>query len=175
MAIPEACQVWIEQRISEELESQEETGKSLRAIGRELAEEVEKVFDVAMKPGTLQVRASRMKQRDTNVSPLTTLQSDNEIPENSSFLEESSCPSGEPPTATHGGKREGAGKPMTEKQRKANYNSVWMGVAQRMNSLAEHMSSKGQYPIKENAKPRTVGELNDALNLLNQILRRIRT
>ena len=104
-----------------------------------------------------------------------TPQSDSEIPANSSFSKESSCPSGEPPTATHGGKREGAGKTMTEKQRKANYNSVWMGVAQRMNSLAEHMSSKGQYPIKENAKPRTVGELNDALNLLNQILRRIRT
>ena len=36
VAISEACQVWIEQRVSEELLSKEESGKSLRAIGREI-------------------------------------------------------------------------------------------------------------------------------------------
>ena len=38
--IEEACQVWIEQRVEEELEG----GKSYRAIGRELAKEIERIF-----------------------------------------------------------------------------------------------------------------------------------
>lgn len=67
MAIAEACQLWIEQRIEEELQDKGETGKSLREIGRELAAEIEKVFEAKVDAGTLFQRARR--QADTNVSP----------------------------------------------------------------------------------------------------------
>lgn len=110
MTIPEACQVWIEQRISEELENQEETEKSLRAIGRELAEEIEKVFDVKMKPGTLTVKAHRI-QVVTNVTPHTTAQSDNENLEDSNDLKESNDPLKKAKDGTNrGGKLKGAGR-----------------------------------------------------------------
>jgi len=66
MAIAEACQLWIEQRIEEELQDKDETGKSLREIGRELAAEIEKVFEAKVKPGTLAERARRMAA--TNVA-----------------------------------------------------------------------------------------------------------
>ena len=66
MAIAEACQLWIEQRIEEELQDKDETGKLLREIGRELAAEIEKVFEAKVKPGTLAERARRMAA--TNVS-----------------------------------------------------------------------------------------------------------
>jgi hypothetical protein len=67
MAIHEACQVWIEQRITEELEEKGTTGKSLRQIGREISEEIERVFEAKVKPGTIFQAARR--QADTNVSP----------------------------------------------------------------------------------------------------------
>jgi len=67
MAIAEACQLWIEQRIEEELQDRDGTGKSLREIGRELAAEIEKVFEAKVDAGTLFQRARR--QADTNVSP----------------------------------------------------------------------------------------------------------
>ena len=60
MAITEACQVWIEQRIQEELADKPESGKSLRAIGRELAAEIERIFDAKMNPRGLETRARRM-------------------------------------------------------------------------------------------------------------------
>ena len=60
MAIAEACQLWIEQRIEEELQDKDETGKSLREIGRELAAEIEKVFEAKVSPDTLRKRAERM-------------------------------------------------------------------------------------------------------------------
>jgi hypothetical protein len=47
MAIPEACGVWIEQRIQEELDTKGETGASLREICRKVAGEVEKYFEEA--------------------------------------------------------------------------------------------------------------------------------
>ena len=74
MAIAEGCQLWIEQRIEEELQDKGETGKSLREIGRELAKEIEKVFEAKVSPDTLRKRAERMG--GTNVpdtkSPATT-------------------------------------------------------------------------------------------------------
>ena len=66
MAINEACQVWIEQRIKEELETKDESGKSLRAIGRELAAEIERIFEAKVDFTTLGKRAARML-RETNV------------------------------------------------------------------------------------------------------------
>jgi len=71
MAISEACQVWIEQRIEEELESIPTTGNSLRAIGKQLASEVERVFQVKINSDTLRMRAMRFaaknQQGGTNV------------------------------------------------------------------------------------------------------------
>jgi len=68
MAINEACSLWIEQRIQEELEDNHDQKKSLRAIGRELAKEIEKVFEAKVKPETITMKASRM-QTVTNVTP----------------------------------------------------------------------------------------------------------
>ena len=67
MAINEACQVWIEQRIQEELESREDNKKSLRAIGREIAAEIERVFEAKVNPRALEKRAER--KCATNVAP----------------------------------------------------------------------------------------------------------
>ena len=68
MAINEACSLWIEQRISEELEEKEITGKSLREIGREISAEIERIFEAKVKPGTITVKAYRM-EGVTNVTP----------------------------------------------------------------------------------------------------------
>lgn len=66
MAINEACQVWIEQRIKEELEDGGD--KSLREIGRVIAAEIEKVFEAKVSPMTVTMKASRI-QSVTNVTP----------------------------------------------------------------------------------------------------------
>lgn len=61
MAINEACQVWIEQRIKDELESGGE--KSLREIGRVIAAEIEKVFEAKVNPGTILTKVAREAKR----------------------------------------------------------------------------------------------------------------
>lgn len=71
MAIPEACGVWIEQRVQEELENREESKNSLREIGRKVAAEVEKYFETKVNPGTLAAKASRMN-RVSNDTPTET-------------------------------------------------------------------------------------------------------
>jgi len=69
----EACQVWIEQRIEEELSERGETGKSLREIGRELAAEIERVFEAKVNPETLRSIARRsggsIDPKETNAAP----------------------------------------------------------------------------------------------------------
>jgi len=100
VAIPEVCQVWIEQRLEEELEESDDTKKSLRAVGREIAAEIERLFQVKLNPRTLEKRAERMVA--TNVAPSTTPEETTENERNQVFqdgLEQS-----------HGGKREGAGR-----------------------------------------------------------------
>ncbi len=67
MAIPEACGVWIEQRVQEELDRKKESGASLREIGRVVAAEVEKYFETKVHPRTIEKRAGRMSA--TNVAP----------------------------------------------------------------------------------------------------------
>lgn len=61
MAINEACQVWIEQRIREELDDGGE--KSLREIGRVIAAEIEKVFEAKVNPGTILTKVAREARR----------------------------------------------------------------------------------------------------------------
>jgi len=81
MVISEACQLWVEQRIEEELEGQEKTGKSYRAIGREIAKEIEKFFEAKVEPETISKRVSRMRS-GTNVPPSSTDQNHTESEEN---------------------------------------------------------------------------------------------
>jgi hypothetical protein len=56
-----------EQRIEEELQERSDTGKSLREIGRELAKEIERVFEAKVNPRSLEKRAGRLTA--TNVAP----------------------------------------------------------------------------------------------------------
>jgi hypothetical protein len=104
MAIAEACQLWIEQRVEEELEE----GKSYRAIGRDIAKEIEKVFEAKVNPSTIERRAERFaKKGATNVAPQPTHEDHTENQENqvSDPLEHAT-----PVVGSHGGSREGAGR-----------------------------------------------------------------
>lgn len=65
MALNEACQVWIEQRIQEELDGKADTGVSYRKIGREIAAEIDKLFQAKVDPETIRKRAER--RSGTNV------------------------------------------------------------------------------------------------------------
>jgi hypothetical protein len=69
VAVHEACQVWIEQRIKEELDSGDE--RSLREIGRVIAAEIEKMFEAKVNPRAVEKRAERMIA--TNVAPSESL------------------------------------------------------------------------------------------------------
>lgn len=73
MAINEACQVWIEQRIQEELETKGE--KSLRSIAGEIASEIERIFEAKVKPTTIVSRVQRAAS-DANASPTATHEND---------------------------------------------------------------------------------------------------
>lgn len=69
MAINEACQVWIEQRIKEELD--DGSDRSIREIGRVIATEIEKIFEAKVSPMTIYGKVRRRKmEADTNVSGL---------------------------------------------------------------------------------------------------------
>ena len=96
-----------------------------------------------------------------NEQPPVTPQSDSETPKQSSS-------EGAP---THGGKREGAGAPEKKPPRKKSYNRFWMSIANQMNKLCIRISKEGGFPITENSKKETVGELIDAVNLINELLK----
>jgi len=66
MAVNEACQVWIEQRITEELEEKGTSGKSLRAIGKEISKEIERIFEAKVKPGTILTKVARAAKSVSN-------------------------------------------------------------------------------------------------------------
>jgi len=101
MAIPEVCQVWIEQRVEEELED----GKSYKAIGREISKEIEKLFEKTVNPDTIRKRASRIANTHGQMStPQSTPQDNSGIDGNQS--PRSHRATGEP----KGGSREGSGR-----------------------------------------------------------------
>lgn len=103
MAIPEACGLWIEQRVQEELEARGDTGASLREIGRQVAAEVERYFETKVKPGTIYQRTRRLNEGGTNVPPKSNPQPDQPPTK-------PQAPPEPPPKLTNaGGKREGAG------------------------------------------------------------------
>lgn len=104
MAIPDACSLWIEQRVQEELDSKSETGASLREIGRAVAAEVEKYFEAKVSPNTIYQKVRRTNA-GTNVPPEKNNKKTNTYEE----LEKLEKPK-------HGGAREGAGrKPKQQK------------------------------------------------------------
>jgi hypothetical protein len=104
MAINEACQVWIEQRIEEELEERKKNGKSLRAIGKAIAKEIEQVFEAKVAPETIASRVKRAsKQAGSNEPP----ESNNEKKPITYESEEGSATH---PQTNRGGKRDGSGR-----------------------------------------------------------------
>jgi hypothetical protein len=97
MAIPEACGLWIDQRIEEELEANPDA-PNLSAIGRRVAAEVERHFEVRVNPETVRSRARRVTARSNdqgNESPTN--------PNSKPNLEKLEKPK-------HGGARPGAGR-----------------------------------------------------------------
>lgn len=64
MALNEACQLWIEQEIDEG----HEKGETNYSIGKRVSEEIEKYFEIKIKPRTIERRALRRQKSETNVS-----------------------------------------------------------------------------------------------------------
>lgn len=106
MGIPEVCTVWMDQRAKEELAERERTAESLRGIGRKIAKEVEKYFEVKVKPETIYQRVRRSKS-GTNVPSNTSIQNHTENSEIKEIKPKKSAKDG----TMRGGKREGAGRP----------------------------------------------------------------
>jgi NAD-dependent DNA ligase len=79
MAIPEACGLWIEQRIEEELQQKKDTGASLREIGRQVAAEVERYFETKVNPRTIEKRAERSATNVAHTENPTTTSDSEEI------------------------------------------------------------------------------------------------
>jgi hypothetical protein len=102
VAINEACQVWIEQRIKEELDEKGTSGKSLRVIGKEIAKEIERIFEAQVNPDTIRKKAERMG--GTNVP----LEENTEKSDHNDELEKLEKP------AAHGGARQGSGRKSKE-------------------------------------------------------------
>jgi len=100
MANQEACELWIEQEVVEGLAA----GKKPYVIGKEVSGWVAKLFDAKIKTKTLAQRAYRMRDKNsTNVEKEQT-QEKTDTSEDLKKLEK-------PEEYTHGGKREGAGRP----------------------------------------------------------------
>lgn len=92
MAHQEACQLFIEQEIEKGLAE----GKTTYSIGKEVAQWIQKLFEVKINPDTIRVRADRLC---TNVHTDSTQENQSEIEENQEIKFD------------HGGKREGSGRP----------------------------------------------------------------
>ena len=92
MANPEACELWIEQRIEEE----QDKGTSHPEIGRIIGAEIVKLFEAKIQARTIEQRSRRIVA--TNVAAPPTPESSNENQDNQDSEPE------------HGGYREGAGR-----------------------------------------------------------------
>lgn len=100
MSLPDVCSLWIEQRIDEE----KDTGKSLREIGRMIAEEVQKHFEVKVNPETIRKKAERAI--GTNVPPTETTEISTTKPELEKLEK-----------TQHGGSRFGSGRKPIEPEK----------------------------------------------------------
>lgn len=106
MALNEACQLWIEQRLEEELKSKNKTGDSLREIGRRISAEVEQFFETKIEPQTITMRASRQSR---GVTPVTGVENEKKS-NGKGKLEKLEKPK-------HGGARAGAGRKSLSKRK----------------------------------------------------------
>jgi len=99
MANKEVCEVFIEQQIEERLQE----GKTAYSIGKELSLWVEKLFQAKIPATTVEKRAERIRGKDfpTNVGNDLTPEPATEKEPIQDFK-------------SHGGAREGAGRPRTE-------------------------------------------------------------
>lgn len=101
MAITEACSLWIEERVREEIEYQAESGLSHREIGRQIAYEIEKIFEAKVNPEAIRKKVDRMSGTTVPVKK-------NDIKtDEKNDLEKLEKPK-------HGGARQGAGRKRTE-------------------------------------------------------------
>ena len=152
MALNEACQLWIEQRLEEELKNREHTGKSLRAIGRELAKEILKYFEAKVEPETIAKRAERMAA--TNVATDTTPQDDKESEENKE-ISKGLTADGKPRQ-----RAKGAGRKPKHKKKEVNQNE---DLVRAYESFAEEVkrAKLSQWQIATRDK---------VLQLINQLL-----
>lgn len=60
MVIPKDCSLWINQRLSKGLSDIKETGISVRKMSRDISLDLNKRFDINVKPDTIRSRAMRM-------------------------------------------------------------------------------------------------------------------
>ena len=65
MAINEACQVWIEQRIQEELETGD--GKTKSMVARAISEEIERIFETKVNEETIRSKVRRMSRSNDRI------------------------------------------------------------------------------------------------------------
>jgi hypothetical protein len=73
---------WIEQRIEEELKERGDSQKSFRAIGRELAAEIERIFEAKVNPRTLANKAGNIEGARNRATAQTPRQSSIEAVDN---------------------------------------------------------------------------------------------
>lgn len=76
MAIPEACGLWIQQRLEEEIQESGNTIESVRAIAKAVTDEVNRVFETNVNPETIRSIARRIKGGSID-PPATTSCNDN--------------------------------------------------------------------------------------------------
>lgn len=71
MAINEACQVWIEQRIQEDVQEGKDLERSVCSISTEIASEVSRIFQTAINPEAIRAKIRRMQSRLNGRSDVT--------------------------------------------------------------------------------------------------------
>jgi len=111
MANREACELYIEQEIKDSLEQ----GKKPYSIGRELSAWVEKLFEVTIKPKTIESRAYR--QREITSNEVKESQDTESTTDSTPDIIKDRQPQG-------GGKREGAGRPRAYKTSMQEYEEL---------------------------------------------------
>lgn len=108
MANREACELYIEQEIKDQLAQ----GKKPWSIGKELSKWVEKLFEVTINPNTLRMRAERIADKDcTNVQKKSNTATESNTYQPLHTPNKPDLTSVTHPPTDRGGAREGAGRP----------------------------------------------------------------
>jgi hypothetical protein len=103
MANREACELYIEQEIKEQLAQ----GKKPWSIGKELSKWVEKMFETTINPRTIEQRVRRIEKKDNATFVAEKSQPIETIEYSKPEIIENRKPQG-------GGEREGAGRPLNQ-------------------------------------------------------------